>query len=201
MQGNCFGECYFDFTSNDEDIRKKLIIFTSIYYCFSILLIVYSIFSVIQTKFVLSSFKELTEEEVDSHISDLKFYPIVLIVTIIPVISYRIIEIYTKERFFWLAVIQILLDSSRSVLFLICFSLNNNVKRLIKKVIYRGRVDSFELESNSRKRTKERLFRNTCNDLESSGNFNDSSFISNYDDDNYLRFSKVKKNTNNNPYI
>lgn len=137
----------------------------------------------------------MSEEEISKHVNQLKWYPIVLIITIVPIIIYRVIEIYYKKRIFWLALITILIESSRSILFLVCFAVNNNVRRILRSIFRVRQRDSFEMR-HTRNKNRNSDFDNT---VVSGTNLNESSFISNYDDDNF-EFGRRTKFNNSNDY-
>lgn len=82
--------------------------------------------------------KEISEEieiDLNNEYYYLKYYPILLSITFIPVIIYRILVYWIEQRIYWFAFIQITLDSLRSILIILCFAYTNNIKKAIKNVL------------------------------------------------------------------
>jgi hypothetical protein len=136
IEGNCNGECYLDYETTDKNEIFNLEVFVFVYFIMFVLVILYNIYSVIRTYKKISSLRELSDEEISENVSYLRWYPVALCIIFLPVSIYRIIEIWKQERVFWFAIIQIILDKSRGIWIIICFSLNNNIKRLVKSIFY-----------------------------------------------------------------
>lgn len=92
-----------------------------------------------------------------------------------------------------MAIITILIESSRSILFLICFAMNNNLRSILRAIFSANRRDSFEMR-HSTKKVRNSDFNNT---VVSGANLNESSFISYYDDDNF-EFGRRKNDSTSN---
>lgn len=105
------------------------------YYSFFILTILYNFYLILKSNKMLKEISEEIEIDLNNEYYYLKFYPILLSITFIPVIIYRILVYWIEQRIYWFAFIQITLDSLRSILIILCFAYTNNIKKAIKNVL------------------------------------------------------------------
>lgn len=132
--------------------------------------------------------KEISEEidiDLNNEYYYLKYYPILLSITFVPVIVYRILVYWLEQRIYWFAFIQITLDSLRSILIILCFAYTNNIKRAIKSVlnIDSGSESTIEDNCEMEKYHKSLLDSNTSKrKTKKEIRLSNETFISNIDD-------------------
>lgn len=71
-----------------------------------------------------------------------KFYPLVIIICYLPLLSKRLYEIITNDSIFWLTMVSVITTSAIGLLNAICYGLTDNVKEIV--------IDSFKRHNESR---------------------------------------------------
>lgn len=118
---------------------------------------------------------ELNSDDVIRYTTKLRRYPIVLIITVVPLGIFRIFELYDNDFIFPLEIIQTIIDSSRGILFVIFFGLTPSV---LKSAFGGGEDLNISTVSEEYRLQSIRFNNSNANNF----NFNEGSFISANDD-------------------
>ena len=127
--GRSSTSCYLDFRSNDSIKKRNISILIYVYYflCFVLIIISYRFIS--KTKKLLGNIPELNTEEINKYLNKLRLYPIILLVTTVPVATHRIFQLYNNNFYIWFDIAQTVFDSLRGILFVIFDPFNLTLRK------------------------------------------------------------------------
>ncbi len=114
--------------------------------CIVLILISYKFIS--KTKALLGNFSELNTDEINKYLNKLRLYPIIQLVTAIPIAAHRIFQLYNSNFYLWAEIAQIVFDSLRGILFVILFLLSPGVLKSVFKSKVKIRKNSSSNKKN-----------------------------------------------------